>query len=91
MAGPPGVSVQQSATSHTTTIQSQTPLPDDSILLVNDTSSYSRAESPHSKDSGKAKRLSQSVPRRPKDQELVGEGEPWDAKNVLSFGKYNDY
>jgi hypothetical protein len=41
-------------------------------------------------DSGKAKRLSQSVPRRPKDQELVNEEEPWDAKNVLSFGKYND-
>src|SRR5205807_1093990 len=40
-----------------------------------------------SKGKEKQKRLSQVVPRRPKGKELVKEGEPWEAKNILSFGK----
>jgi hypothetical protein len=39
-----------------------------------------------SRDKQNQKRLSQVVPQRPKDKELVNEEEPWVAKNVLSFG-----
>ena len=40
-----------------------------------------------SKGKEKQKRLSQVVPKRPKDKELVNEDAPWEAKNVLCFGK----
>jgi hypothetical protein len=33
------------------------------------------------------KRRSQVVPRREKGKEIVEEERPWDAKNILSFGK----
>jgi hypothetical protein len=82
MAVPLDVSDLQSATSYTTATQSQPTLPDDPILPVGDA-----AEGSHSRDSGKFKRLSQSVPKRSKSHQLVNEEEPWDAKNILSFGK----
>jgi hypothetical protein len=34
------------------------------------------------------KRLSQVVPKREKDKEIVKEERPWEAKNILSFGKH---
>jgi hypothetical protein len=34
------------------------------------------------------KRLSQVVPKREKDREIVKEERPWEAKNILSFGKH---
>jgi hypothetical protein len=41
-----------------------------------------------SKGKERQKRLSDAVPRRPQDQELVQEWEPWEAKNILSFGTH---
>jgi len=34
------------------------------------------------------KRSKQVVPKREKDKEIVKEERPWEAKNILSFGKH---
>lgn len=38
------------------------------------------------KGKDKQKQISQVVPKRTEDKRIVHEEEPWDAKNVLSFG-----
>ena len=76
-------------------IGSQSYLYDDDVPLTaesfrpgtSDGRHVAEAVASSSKGKEKQKRLSQVVPRRPKGKELVKEGEPWEAKNILSFGK----